>query len=89
MALLDWMSDVAGPVVRGDGVLLRPPLLEQRVRKREKAVGGGKTAARRVVRVVALCRAASARVRRAVFGKWPHLLREPGGVWTVRTRLAA
>ncbi len=25
MALLDWMSDVAGPVVRGDGVLLRPP----------------------------------------------------------------
>ena len=25
MALLDWMSDVAGPVIRGDGVLLRPP----------------------------------------------------------------
>ena len=25
MALLDWMSDGAGPVVRGDGVLLRPP----------------------------------------------------------------
>ena len=25
MALLDWMSDVGGPVVRGDGVLLRPP----------------------------------------------------------------
>ena len=25
MALLDWMSDVAGPVVRGEGVLLRPP----------------------------------------------------------------
>ena len=25
MALLDWMSDVSGPVVRGDGVLLRPP----------------------------------------------------------------
>lgn len=25
MALLDWMSDVAGPAVRGDGVLLRPP----------------------------------------------------------------
>ena len=25
MALLNWMSDVAGPVVRGDGVLLRPP----------------------------------------------------------------
>ena len=25
MALLDWMSDAAGPVVRGDGVMLRPP----------------------------------------------------------------
>lgn len=25
MALLDWMSDVAGPVVRGEGVVLRPP----------------------------------------------------------------
>lgn len=25
MALLDWMSDAAGPVVRGDGVRLRPP----------------------------------------------------------------
>ncbi len=25
MALLDWISDVGGPVVRGDGVLLRPP----------------------------------------------------------------
>ena len=25
MALLDWMSDVGGPVVRGKGVLLRPP----------------------------------------------------------------
>jgi len=25
MALLDWMSDVAGPVIRGDGVRLRPP----------------------------------------------------------------
>ena len=25
MALLDWMSDAAGRVVRGDGVLLRPP----------------------------------------------------------------
>lgn len=25
MALLDWMIDVTGPVIRGDGVLLRPP----------------------------------------------------------------
>ncbi len=25
MALLDWMSDAAGPLVRGDGVRLRPP----------------------------------------------------------------
>lgn len=25
MALLDWMIDAAGPVIRGDGVLLRPP----------------------------------------------------------------
>lgn len=25
MALLDWMSDAAGPMVRGDGVVLRPP----------------------------------------------------------------
>ena len=25
MALLDWMSDVGGPVVRGQGVVLRPP----------------------------------------------------------------
>ncbi len=25
MALLDWMSDAAGPVVRGDGVVMRPP----------------------------------------------------------------
>ena len=25
MALLDWMSDATGPVVRGDGVRLRPP----------------------------------------------------------------
>ena len=27
MALLDWMIDAAGPVIRGDGVLLRPPRL--------------------------------------------------------------
>jgi ribosomal-protein-alanine N-acetyltransferase len=25
MALLDWMIDAAGPVIRGEGVLLRPP----------------------------------------------------------------
>ena len=25
MALLDWMIDAAGPVIRGDGVVLRPP----------------------------------------------------------------
>lgn len=25
MALLDWMTDTAGPVIRGDGVVLRPP----------------------------------------------------------------
>lgn len=25
MALLDWMNDVGGPVIRGEGVLLRPP----------------------------------------------------------------
>ena len=25
MALLDWMNDVGGPVIRGDGVLLRSP----------------------------------------------------------------
>jgi len=25
MALLDWMIDAAGPVIRGDGIILRPP----------------------------------------------------------------
>lgn len=25
MALLDWMMDAGGPVIRGDGVVLRPP----------------------------------------------------------------